>query len=185
MNNCTGRIRKRFKRGRPPRHGGYSLILKSGGLPESRTYLRTYITEVRRDMIRDLGPRESDLTAAARMVLDRAVSKLCIIRVIEEWVKEEGVFKGGELSPVLAKSYITYCESLRRDLLTLGISKRASDQLMDPLKIAADIDARKAIPVSQPGQEEIARPDAPEDAVEANSGLESDVRTSPEPISGG
>lgn len=184
MNNCTGRNRKRFKRGRPPRHGGYSLILKAGELPESRTYLRAHITEVRRDLIRDLGPQESDLTAAARMVLDRAVSKLCIIRVIEEWVKEEGVFRGGELSPVLAKSYITYCESLRRDLMSLGISKRVSDQLMDPRQIEAEIDARKATPLSQPGQEEITHPDGSEGSIEANPDLEADAPTSPETISG-
>jgi hypothetical protein len=55
---------------------------------------------------------------------------------------------------------------------------------MDPLQIAAEIDARKATPLSQPGQEEIARPDASEGTVEANPGLEADAPTSPETISG-
>jgi hypothetical protein len=132
------------KPGRPARHGAYSLMVQAGELPKRRTYLRGFLTSVREGLIKDLGPAEADLTTAQRVTLDRAISKLCIIRVIEEFVKEEGVFRGGMLSPVLAKSYITYCESLERSLRALGIDKRVGDELLDPLAVAAEIDKDKA-----------------------------------------
>jgi hypothetical protein len=119
-------------------------MVKAGELPRQRTYLRAYLQAARDGLIEDLGPREEDLTTAQRVLVDRAISKLSVVRCIEEHVKEEGVFRGRELSPVMAKSYITYCESIRRDLEALGISKRAGERVLSPLEIAAEIDAGKA-----------------------------------------
>jgi len=130
--------------GRPPQSGAYSLIVRGGELPKRRTYLRAYLQNCRDGLIEDLGPGEEDLTTAQRVLIDRAISKLGIVRCIEESVKEGGAFKGKELSSVLAKSYITYCESIRRDLEALGISKRAGERVLSPLEIAAEIDAGKA-----------------------------------------
>jgi hypothetical protein len=117
--------------GRPPRHGAYSLMVKAGELPKRRTYLRAYLAEVRASLISDLGPKETDLTMAERILINSVVSKLSIIRCIEEAVKEEGVFRGRELSAVLSKSYITYCESLRRDLQALGVNTRKGAEIVD------------------------------------------------------
>ena len=140
--------------GRPARSGAYSLMVRAGELPKRRTWLRAYLSELRADLIHDLGPREEDLTAAQRMILDRAISKLCVIRCLEEWVREEGVFKGNELTPVLARNYISYCESLRRDLITLGVDRRKIDEIRHPLEIAAEIDAAKANSGKEAGEEE-------------------------------
>lgn len=118
-------------KGRPPRHGAYSLMVKAGELPKRRTYLRAYLSEARASLISDLGPKEADLTMAERILINSVVSKLSIIRCIEEAVKEEGVFRGLELSSVLSKSYITYCESLRRDLQALGIATRKGSDIVD------------------------------------------------------
>ena len=131
MNNNQAKDKRKGKPGRPPSHGGYSLIIRAGELPERRTYIRAYLQAARDGLIEDLGPREEDLTAAQRVLIDRAVSKLAVIRCIEEHVKETGVFKGKELSPVLAKSYITYTNSLRLDLEALGIDKRAEAKILD------------------------------------------------------
>lgn len=117
--------------GRPPRHGAYSLMVKAGELPKRRTYLRAYLNEVRASLIADLGPKEADLTAAQRVLINGVISKLSIIRCIEEHVKENGVFRGRELSSVLAKSYITYTNSLRLDLLALGVNVRKGEEILD------------------------------------------------------
>jgi hypothetical protein len=129
--------------GRPPRHGAYSIMVRVGDLPARRSYLRGYLTRVREGLIRDLGPSEEDLTTAERVVLDRAVSTLSVIRCIEEFIRERGVFQGEELNPVLAKSYVTYVESLKRSLQALGMNRRAADKLLTPLQIAAEIDGAK------------------------------------------
>ena len=129
--------------GRPPRHGGFSLMIRRGELPERRGYIRRYLTACREQLIRDLGPLESDLTAAEIIILDRCISKLAVIRMIEEYFAETGVFLNGQLAPVLSADYIRYTESVRRDLLTLGIGRREVDRAMTALEIVKDYAARK------------------------------------------
>jgi hypothetical protein len=141
MSDKQAKDKRKGKPGRPPSHGGYSLIIRAGELPERRTYIRAYLQAARDGLIEDLGPREEDLTAAQRVLIDRAVSKLAVIRCIEEHVKETGVFKGKELSPVLAKSYITYTNSLRLDLEALGIDKRAAAKVLDLIEYVQAKDA--------------------------------------------
>jgi hypothetical protein len=143
MSDKQAKDKRKGKPGRPPSHGGYSLIIRAGELPQRRTYLRAYLQKTYDDLTRDLGPREEDLTAAQRVLRERAVSKLAVIRCIEEHVKETGVFKGKELSPVLAKSYITYTNSLRLDLEALGIDKRAAAKVLDLTDYVQAADAAK------------------------------------------
>lgn len=136
------RVKK--KGGRPPVHGGYSLMVRAGELPKRRTVLRIYLSQVREGLILDLARSEEALTTAQRVLVDRAISLLSIVRCIEEHTRETGVFKGGELAPVLAKCYCTYSAELRRVLETLGIRGTAADRLLTPLEIAAAIDREKA-----------------------------------------
>jgi hypothetical protein len=131
------------KGGRPPVHGGYSLMVRAGELPKRRTCLRAYLTEIREGLIRDIAGTEEELTTAQRVLVDRACSLLSIIRCVEEHTREHGVFKGRELAPVLLKSYTAYSAELRRTLEMLGIKGRAADKAMTPLEIAAEIDAEK------------------------------------------
>jgi len=124
---------RRLGSGRPAiKHGGYSLMVRSGDLPERRSYLRTYLTRVRAGLIRDLGPTEEDLSTAEVILVDRIVSKLSILRCVEEHVREVGVFdKGGELVPVLGRNYLSWANSIRLDLQALGIDKRAGADVLD------------------------------------------------------
>jgi len=136
-------------------------MTKRGELPERRTYLRLYLTEIRAQLIQDQGPLEKDLTAARRILIDRVLSKLCILRVTEEELKEHGIFvKGGEggLRPVL-DVYRSFTNSLRLDLVALGIDKRASDTIMDPFALMRAVDAEVA-EADSTKKEEIARPSA-------------------------
>ena len=166
MSDKQAKDKQKGKPGRPPSSGAYSLIIRAGELPKRRTYIRAHLQEVYDNLTRDLGPREEDLTAAQRVLISRAVSKLAVIRCIEEHVKETGVFKGKELSPVLAKSYITYTNSLRLDLEALGIDKRAEAKILElgeyiQAKDAENIKKGKAtastaksiVPLRSPGEE--------------------------------
>ena len=145
--------------GRPPRHGGYSLMVQAGELPERRAYLRAYLTEVREGLINDLGPLEADLTTAQVVLIDRVISKLSILRCIEEHVREKGVFtKAGELGPVLSKSYLAWANSIRLDLQALGINTRAGEKFLGPLEIAAEIDAENAEREAREAKQRAERP---------------------------
>lgn len=53
---------------------------------------------------------------------------------MEEHVREHSVFEGDELAPCLRASYLTYNNSLRLDLQTLGIDRK-SDMFLAPYEI--------------------------------------------------
>lgn len=119
-------IKKERKRGRPPKHGGYSLLFK-GELPENRKHIARWLTEAREGLIADLGPGEGNLTSAQGIIIDRVISKLGVVRCIEEYIKENTVMKGDRLSPSLRESYLAYNNSIRLDLQALGLDKRTSE----------------------------------------------------------
>ena len=129
-------------------------MVKSGVLPERRSYLRAYLEETRAGLIRDLGPVETDLTVAQRVLVDRVLSKLCILRVTEEWLKEHGLFtSAGELQPVLGTAYLAYCNSLRLDLVALGLDKRRAGEILAPFEIVAKEGSGRAVEGQSPAGE--------------------------------
>jgi len=114
-----------------------------GELPENRKHILKYLTAARENLIRDLGPTEENLTAAQIIIIDRIVSKLGVIRCIEEHIRENTVMMGHNLAPSLGKSYLGYNNSVRLDLRELGIDKRMEDRVLTPLEIAAEFDKKK------------------------------------------
>jgi len=141
----SGKV-SRKKCGRKPgvqvTHGAYSLIAR-GEFPSKRRRVERWLSEVRLALIRDLGPTEQDLSAAQAIIIDRVIGKLGVLRCLEEHVREKGVMKGDELSPPLQKNYLSWANSLRLDLLALGISKKNAERILSPLEIAAEIDEAK------------------------------------------
>ncbi len=127
MSENRAKKKGKSRRGRPPKHGGYSLLVK-GELPENRKHIKVYLTEVRSGLIQDLGPEEKDLTTAQIVLIDRIVTKLGVIRCIEEYIRENTVMTGNRLSPSLRESYLSYNNSIRLDLTALGIDKRKVEE---------------------------------------------------------
>ena len=136
------KTKRKARRGRPPKHGGYSLLTR-GEMPENRRYIARYLTEVRDGLIHDLGPSEEDLTAAQQVLIDRIITKLGIVRLIEENAKENGVFNEGTLDPSLGTFYLQYDNSIKMQLQALGVDKRGSEKVLTPLELAAEIDQKK------------------------------------------
>ncbi|KKM99934.1 hypothetical protein LCGC14_1142900 [marine sediment metagenome] len=117
--------------------------MTTGELPEYRQYIKKYLTDVREGMIKDIGPEEKDLTTAQIILVDRLISLLGVIRLIEEKAKEDGVFRGRDLIPSLKASYIAYNNTVRLTLEKLGIDKRMGDRVLTPLEIATEFDKEK------------------------------------------
>lgn len=116
--------------GRRQTHGGYSF-LATGKLPEHRRYIESYLTAARMNLIQDLGPTEADLTTAQIIIIDRLICKLGIVRCIEEFVRDDGLFQGKRLVPSLRDSYLAYNNSVRLDLQALGIDKKKAGEVLD------------------------------------------------------
>ena len=123
-------------------HGGYSYFV-TGKIPEHRKYIEQYLTAVREGIIQDIGPEEKDLTIAQLVLIDRLVSLLGVIRLIEEKAREDGIFRGKELTPSLRQSYISYNNTVRLTLEKLGIDKRQSDETLDVQDYIKAFDEKK------------------------------------------
>jgi len=159
--------KSRGKRGKQIiRHGAFSYLTRLT-LPDNRAYLRPHLSAVREGLIHDLGPTEEDLTTAQKLLIDRIIGQAGVIRLIEEHVREEGVFHGRMLTSVLAQNYLSFVNSMRLNLQALGINARAGAKMLGPLEIAAEIDREQA---EQDAQEAaLAAPGGPESPVETRS----------------
>jgi len=133
-----------FKRGGRIKesHGGYSYLYRKK-LPENRKEVLKYLIAVREGLIKDLGDTEENLTTAQIVLIDRIISKLGCVRVMEEFVRERGVLRGDELQPCLKKNYLAYNNLIRLDLQALGINHRRTETAPTPLELAAQIDQEK------------------------------------------
>lgn len=143
--------------GQKIKHGGYSFLVK-GELPENRKHILRYLIAARENLIRDLGPTEEDLTTAQIIIIDRIISKLGVIRCIEEHIRENSVMVGDALASSLKASYLAYNNSIRLDLQALGIDKRKGDEALDVQAYIKRFDkekeAREQAKVSDDGQGE-------------------------------
>jgi len=123
--------------GKRKKHGGYTYLSK-GKLPPARAYIERYLTGVREGMIRDLGPTENDLTTAQIVLIDRVVTKLGVIRCIEEHIRESTVMEGDRLSTSLRESYLAYNNSVRLSLQALGLDRRSKAAVLAPYEIVEE-----------------------------------------------
>lgn len=130
------------KAGRPrTKHGAYSLLL-TGELPADRKYLAPYLSSVRERAIRDLGGEDA-MTATQAVMVDRLISALGVCRLIEEFIREKGLFAGpGILQPAVSQNYIAFSNQVRLACQALGIQSAAAPPVMTPLELAKIIDAK-------------------------------------------
>jgi hypothetical protein len=120
----------------------YSLIAR-GEFPSKRRYIERWLSVVSVGLIHDPGPAEKELSAAQAILIDRVILKLRILRCIEDYVREKGVMKGNDISPSVARD-LACANSMRLDLLALGISEKAGDRILCALILAVEIDQESA-----------------------------------------
>lgn len=105
------------------RHGGYSVAHKDE-LIRRRPEIAVYLKTVRLGLARDLCPEgEEHMTTARRIILDRLMSKLSTVRLIEAWLAENP-------AQILAAASVTGLwlstnTAILKDLLALGLERRA------------------------------------------------------------
>lgn len=144
MNEIPPRLSTKLKSGgQTLTHGGYSFLTK-GVLPEHRTYLLRYLTNSRAELIRDLGPTEDNLTAAQIILIDGIITKLGIVRCIEEHIRENSVMVGQNVAPALQNHYLAYRNSIRLDLRELGIKTKVRERMLGVQEAIAKFDREKA-----------------------------------------
>jgi len=127
--------KKKGKMGRPVKHGGCSLEVNDDIL-KKHPAVRVYLRDTRAGLIRDVAGKEEDLSEQQRILIDRIISKLLILRIIELWIEQGGVWDRSKLlakpavlslEPALGNNYLAYSNSVDRALKLLGIHKQAKD----------------------------------------------------------
>jgi len=156
--------------GRPARHGGYSLLTR-GTLPEKRKYIGHYLTAVREGLIHDLATSEEELSMAQRVLIDRVITFLGVIRLIEEYAREHGVLDNrGRLTSGLTAHYLSFNRHIKDCLALLGLDKRKGDDALTIQDVIREFDERKAKSAGDSSEEaEKTQPGPKEGTLEAMS----------------
>lgn len=143
MNENKPKKKRKVRLGRPPKHGGYSLIVRDEILKD-HPYVRQYLQNCRDGLVEDVAGSEERLTEQQRIIIDRIISRLSICRLIEVYIEKYGAFRGDrlkedkvlELEPALGQNYLAFSNSIDRALIALGLSKKKAD--LDTKRIEQD-----------------------------------------------
>ncbi len=126
------------------KHGGYSVARKDEILRRYPEVLR-YLKVVQRDIIRDVCPEgEEHLPAGKRVLIDRLMSKLATIRLVECYLGEHGIIRQDKVEerildaePIMSV-WLSLDNGIRKDLALLGLERRALEvEPEDPRVILA------------------------------------------------
>jgi len=141
MSKKKTRLTTALTSGKKPTHGGYTFFT-TGKLPEHRKYIEKYLTAAREGLVRDLGDGkgEEDLSTAEIILIDRVITKLGVVRCMEEYIRGHSVMEGGKLASPLKESYLAYNNSIRLDLQAIGLRKKSSEGILSPPRLAEIVD---------------------------------------------
>lgn len=134
----------KLKTGPVPRakHYGYAF-LRTGEMPQEKAHLVKYLSGLREGLIQDLGPKESDLTTAQKLLVERLISKVGFLRLIEEYAMSQGLFQGNRLLPVIERNYIGIDTAIQRNLSLLGIGTKRQSEGRTLEAVVEELEAKK------------------------------------------
>lgn len=160
---------------KPNTHGAWTLkrALDTGRL-DMRSEAGQAIKRLRTQLETDLGGADT-LSTQERLLVDRIVKKALIIEALETYaLSRRSIFKrNGELIGALGRHYLSYTEALRRDLLAVGLGRRAKDvpNLSDYLNARAAANGTEPEPYSDMENSGIASGETTQDVQEAEHTL--------------
>lgn len=157
MSDNSQKTERKSKLGRPPKHGGYSLIHRDQ-LIKNYPQLRRYLEDARTGLIRDVAGTEDQLSEQQRILIDRIISRLSICRLIEIYIEKYGAFRRDrlkrfqvlELEPALGQNYLAFSNSIDRALIALGLNKKKADEVLD---LGRYVEERYGKPKESSGEE--------------------------------
>lgn len=142
MSDKPTKLTKKARLGRPPIHGGYSLIARDE-LLKQHPQLRRYLEECRVGLVKDVAGSEDQLSEQQRIMIDRIISQLSICRLIEVYIEKYGAFRRDqlkrfqvlELEPALSQNYLAFSNSIDRALIALGLERKKAEEVLAPYEI--------------------------------------------------
>ena len=120
-------------------HGAYSWLQTGRINPSIRGYkkLQRYLEDIERSLIDDLGGPEK-LIAAKEILIKATIETYGVLFLASMYCKREGILRPDkmkrgiiELQPVLGHQFIAFMNTIRQNLLALGIDQRKADEALD------------------------------------------------------
>lgn len=117
--------------GRRPKHGAYAIIYRDEILKQYPELAR-YTLDCRDGLVKDLAPGGLDtLSMAKQIILDRLISKLLAVGVLDIFLGKNGVIRRDRLDqrvleaePIVA-TWLSVNNAILRDLEALGLERKA------------------------------------------------------------
>lgn len=128
----SGRLIRR-KAGGQIKHGAYSIVLRKE-LLEQFPEIGRYCRDTYEGLLRDLSPDGSELPMAKRVLLDRLMSQLTTVSMIDTYIGRAGVLradKSGVLAahPIL-EQFLSLNNQIRNTLQALGLERAKLEALV-------------------------------------------------------
>jgi len=98
------------------------------------------LTAIREGLIHDLAKSEEDLSTGQKVLVDRVVTFLGVVRLIEEHAGQYGVLDSeGRLTSGLTVHYLAFNRQIQSMLALLGIQRK---EIEEPLDLKTYIEAK-------------------------------------------
>ena len=138
----NGKNRKELK----AKHGIYSWI-KTGRInPSIRGYkkLQQYLKDMESSLI-DLQGGPEELTASKEILIKATIEAYGVLLLASIYCKREGILRPDllkkgivELQPVLGRQFLAFLNTLRQNLVVLGLDSKKTDDILDLNKYVSE-----------------------------------------------
>lgn len=127
-------------------HGAYSALRLYRERPlDLRRSDHRFLSEWKKSLIDDLGGA-GEISVLQAVLADQCVSLLIILGKMSEWVEANGIMQGGELSPCLKQSFLSYQNSLRLALASIYGDGEKGKGRKKPLNLESYLKSKEDIP---------------------------------------
>ena len=102
-----------------PRHGGHSAVRKfREGKIDNRSKQGRHLKAIKEKFLQDLG---EEMNAGQEVILARILEEILFLNLIAEYAKEQGkgIIQNGRLIPALGENFISFTNSLARNIRLL------------------------------------------------------------------
>jgi len=120
----------------PVVHGIYTWLRHGKINPSVRGHrrLQRYLKDIRADLIADLGGPDK-LTAGKEALLEMTVQAMGVLLLAGAYCQQYSILRPDlakrgilELQPILGKSYVAYLNTIRMNLVTLGLDAKEDEE---------------------------------------------------------
>ena len=143
-----------------PRTGVVPWV-RDGTLPKGRGSwrLKKFIRDLERNLFDSLGGLEN-ITPQREILARTTIRAVGVLLLAERYIEKHGPLRKDllnkgilELQPVLGKSYIAFVNTIRQNLLALGLDRVKAEEVMSLADVIEEFDEKKAEAEGQGGEE--------------------------------